>query len=73
MNNKSRTFSTILSALLCVVIGLIFGFLVLVALAYVDKNKTYQQNAQNYASGQFPRADMIRTRKYLEETQKMEN
>ncbi len=72
MNNKSRTISTILSALLCVVIGLIIGFLVLVALAYVDKNNTYQQNVQTYESGQYPRADMIRTRKYLEEIDKLE-
>ena len=57
---------TILSALLCVLIGLVIGFVVLFSLAYIDKNNTYQKNAEAYTSGQYPRADMLRVRKYLE-------
>ena len=57
---------TILSALLCVFIGLVIGFVVLFSLAYIDKNNTYQKNAEAYTSGQYPRADMLRAKKYLE-------
>ena len=57
---------TILAALLCVLIGLAIGFVVLFSLAYIDKNNTYQKNAEAYTSGQYPRADMLRAKKYLE-------
>ena len=57
---------TILAALLCVLIGLAIGFVVLFSLAYIDKNNTYQKNAEAYTSGQYARADMLRAKKYLE-------
>ena len=57
---------TILAALLCVLIGLAIGFVVLFSLAYIDKNNTFQKNAEVYTSGQYPRADMLRAKKYLE-------
>ncbi len=47
--NKLRTSgSTILSAVFCVLIGLFIGFIILVALAAINLNKTYQENLDKY-------------------------
>ncbi len=48
---------TVLSALLCVLIGLLIGFIVLVALAFIGRNSTYQTNYQKYSDGKFGKAD----------------
>ena len=47
LKNKLRTGgSTILSAFLCVLIGLVIGFIILVVLAFINKNNTYYEMVQ---------------------------
>lgn len=67
IRNKLRTSgTTILSALLCVVIGLIIGFLVLTVLSQISKSNDYQAHAQLYADGQYSKSDINNVRKYLD-------
>ncbi len=66
LKNKLRASgSTILSALLCILIGLAIGFIVLVALAYINKNNTYQENAAKYTSNEYAYADTLKVANYL--------
>lgn len=57
--------STVLSALLCVLIGLVIGFIALVVLAHVNMNNTYQNELAKYNSDQFEYADIVKVRNYL--------
>ncbi len=67
IRNKLRTSgTTILSALLCVLIGLVIGFTVLTVLSYISKSKDYQSHAQVYADGQYSKGDINKVKKYLE-------
>lgn len=67
IRNKLRTSgTTILSALLCVLIGLVIGFTVLSVLSYISKNNAYQAQAQVYADGQYSKGDVNKVKKYLE-------
>ena len=64
--NKLRTSgSTILSALFCIIIGLVIGFIVPVVLAYINKNNTYQDNAAKYTSNEYAYADTLKVANYL--------
>ena len=66
IRNKLRTSgATILSALLCVLIGLVIGFIVLVALSYVTKSNDYQALVQKYAAGNYTKADYKYILQYL--------
>ena len=66
MKNKLRSSgTTVLSALLCVLIGLLIGFLVLVALAFIGRNNTYQTNFQKYGEGKYGKADYKYILQYL--------
>ncbi len=57
--------STILSAFFCVLIGLAIGFIVLVVLAYINKNNTYQENAAKYVDNEYAYADVLKADNYL--------
>ena len=66
IKSKMRTGgSTILSALLCVLIGMIIGFIVLVVLAYVDRNNTYQEHASVSIPEEYTYKDILKARNYL--------
>ena len=66
LKNKLRTGgSTILSALLCILIGLAIGFIVLVVLAFINKNNTYQENAAKYTTNEYAYAEALKVANYL--------
>ena len=66
LKNKMRsTGSTILSAFLCVLIGLAIGFIVLVVLAFISKNNIYQENVAQYVSNEYSYVDMLKVSNYL--------
>ena len=56
-NHFRSGLNTVLSALMCVLIGLLIGFLVLILLAFIGRNNTYQTNYQNYVNGKYGKAD----------------
>ncbi len=66
LKNKLRTGgSTILSAFLCVLIGLVIGFIILVVLAFINKNNTYQENAAKYTTNEYAYAEALKVANYL--------
>lgn len=65
--------NTILSALLCVIIGLVIGFIILVTLSYINLNKTYQADLDQYNKDliaqktQFEYLNIVDAKNYLDE------
>ncbi len=65
--------STILSALLCVLVGLAIGFIILVVLAFINLNNNYQTELTEYnqkltaLKTEFAYLDIIDAKNYLEE------
>lgn len=65
--------STILSAVMCVLVGLLIGFIILVVLAHINLNKSYQADLDKYnkdmvaLKSQFEYLDLVDAKNYLDE------